>query len=401
MMKIFNAQMFLSVTMIFIIACSQPNSNTEKYAVNVGEKNFAMSEDGTAYSVVFEKNDAEATGAMDSLTVLAGDGIVLPANAFSKTGWTFKGWAASADGIPVYADQASLTMGNIDIVLYARWEYDGVALLEKRDMVLITGGTYDQVELGGTHFVHTVSDFYIARYETPYPVWYAVRQWAVSNGYVFSTAGREGSSGKIGSLPANGSNQPVTYLKWRDAIVWCNAYSEMTGLNPVYTYNGALIKDSSDQNAASCDQAICDWAKNGYRLPSEGEWHYAASNKGLTPYDYASGAMANYTDTVETQKVAWYVSNAGSTKNVGTTENSNELTIYDMSGNVMEFCWDWDGAYPVDPQVNYRGMPEGTKRMILGGSSRSRVEAVIIGLRASSQPSINQNVIGFRVARTY
>jgi hypothetical protein len=87
-----------------------------------------------------------------------------------------------------------------------------------RDMVAITGGTYTQFD-GTSGFVHTISNFLLGKYEVTYELWYTVYQWAISNGYTFANAGREGNDGTIGVAPTSAKYEPVTYINWRDAIV--------------------------------------------------------------------------------------------------------------------------------------------------------------------------------------
>jgi hypothetical protein len=266
-----------------------------------------------------------------------------------------------------------------------------------RDMVAITGGTYTQTD-GTNSFSHTISNFSLGKYEVTYELWYKVYQWAITHGYTFANAGSEGHDGMSGAAPTAAKYEPVTYINWCDAIVWCNAYSEMSRLTPAYSYLSATIKNSTDTTA--CDNAVCNWSANGYRLPSEGEWQYAASNKGATPWNYASGATADYNNATETQKVAWYNENSSSsTKPVGTTENPSALTLRDMSGNVWEWCWDWEGNYPGD-STNYRGPANGSSRIMRGGSWLNDSSWLQLGLRHFNGPNDEFNNVGFRIARS-
>ncbi len=81
----------------------------------------------------------------------------------------------------------------------------------------------------------------------------------------------------LGKSPTDSKYSPVTMINWRDCVVWCNAYSEMCNLNPVYFCNSLLLRDSSD--STSCDHSTMNIDANGYRLPTEGEWQYVASYK--------------------------------------------------------------------------------------------------------------------------
>ena len=174
----------------------------------------------------------------------------------------------------------------------------------------------------------------------------------------------------------------------------------MPGFTPSYTFSGITIRDSRDSNATACDNAICDWSASGYRLPTEGEWQYAASYiDGIywTPYSYASGAVENTSDAISV--VAWYVANSGGkTQNVGLKE-SNQLSAYDMSGNVWEWCWDWQGTYP-STSTDYRGPSSGTKRITRGGDWHVSGEYLQIGYRLDSIPQYGDDYMGLRVTRS-
>ena len=210
------------------------------------------------------------------------------------------------------------------------------------------------------------------------------KTWAIANGYSFANAGSEGHNGTRGAAPTARKYEPVTDINWWDAIVWCNAYSQMEGKTPVYcsdagfttpikSSQGGSYGSSVNTTAGSFDNPYVNWNATGYRLPTEGEWQYAASYKdgsSWTPYNYASGATADTTDATATGLVAWYQANSGSsTKDVG-TRTANALGIHDMSGNAVEWCWDWSGGRPSTAQINYHGRDTGPFRVIRGGVCR-------------------------------
>ena len=282
------------------------------------------------------------------------------------------------------------------------------------DLAAVPGGTYTQTDETGTNsFSHTVSAFKIGKYEVTYDLWYTVYQWAVLNGYTFINAGTEGNAGIAGAAPTSSKYQPVSTISWRDVIVWCNAYSEKSGLMPVYYSDAgltAVIKISTsgaavDIAAGSVDNPYVNWNANGYRLPTEGEWQYAASYKdgsSWTPYNYASGATADYNDATATNLVAWYNANSGSVIHDIGGKTANALDIYDMSGNIYEWCWDWDAAYP-GASVNYTGPATGSYKIVRGGFYNFGATFLQVSRRNRNYggPSATGYYIGFRIVRTY
>lgn len=269
-------------------------------------------------------------------------------------------------------------------------------------MVVVPGGTF---EMGSNvpdyadpdHLV-TLSTFYLNRYETTYGLWYDVKSWAATNGYSFANAGVEGTDGVTGAVPTTASNHPVTKIDWCDAIVWCNAWSEKAGLTPVYTDGYSPIRDSSD--ATTCNNARFSTTANGYRLPTEAEWEYAARYQDgttWTPGNHASGAV----DYESYDAVAWHYDNAGATHQVG-EKAPNQLVTYDMSGNVAEWCWDWWYAtYSGDAATNPIGPASGSDRVYRGGSYFSDYGYLRCAVREHCSPSMNEGhfLFGFRCAR--
>jgi len=293
-----------------------------------------------------------------------------------------------------------------------------VGVVDSSALVSVPGGTYTQTDTGGNSFQHTISAFKMGKYQVTYDLWYTVYTWAIANGYTFQNAGVGGYNGTVGAAPTTAKYQPVTTINWRDAIVWCNAYSQKSGLTPVYCSDAGLttaIKDSRNGSyvininttPGSFDNPYVNWSTNGFRLPTEGEYQYAASYKdgtNWTPYNYASGATADYTNAAATDLVGWgYVNSGGDTKAVGGLA-ANALGIYDMSGNVFEWCFDWYGTYPTTASTNYRGPASGSSRVYRGGDCSNGEIHLQVGFRNdvnNSPPGIEQYYYGFRFARAY
>jgi formylglycine-generating enzyme required for sulfatase activity len=187
----------------------------------------------------------------------------------------------------------------------------------------------------------------------------------------------------------------------------------MSGLTPVYCSDAGLttaIKSSTsgtygtsiNTTAGSFDNPYVSWSANGYRLPTEGEYQYAASyinGTNWTPYNYASGATADYNNAPETGVVAWYNVNSGSvTHDIG-GKTANALGIYEMSGNVWELCWDWYGTYP-GTSIDYRGPASGPYRVARGGSYNYGANILQVGIRGFNYTYTAGYYYGFRFART-
>ena len=305
---------------------------------------------------------------------------------------------------------------------------DPIATLE------INGDTYTYTLPGGTEFnlmltpvvavtntfptgsvdsgsANVPARFIMGETEVTYQLWKEVYDWATdaargTEKYTFANAGRQGGNW-VDSNPVGTNQHPVTTVNWRDTIVWCNALTEYynannddseTDLVCVYTYNGSIIRDSSDANATACDGAVQSTTAKGFRLPGSMEWEYAARYRGTettnavagsdgsyyTKGNSASGATADYSDGSATSAVAVY--GVSSTAVVKSKDNgANALGLYDMSGNVWEWCYD---IYVDSPRV------------LRGGASDRDASYMRLGYVSHSNPYFEYGLIGFRFCRS-
>lgn len=268
-------------------------------------------------------------------------------------------------------------------------------------MVLIPAGSFtigsDEYPVSSEQPTHSVnvSAFYMDRYEVTKALWDEVYNWAITHGYSFDFGGQ----GKA-------SNYPAHTMTWYEAVKWCNARSEKEGRTPAY-YTSASQTVVYRSGQVTVDNSWVKW-NGGYRLATEAEWEKAA--RGGT-----SGHRFPWGNTI-THSQANYYSSTNFTYDISPTRGfhptfndavfpytspagyfaPNGYGLYDMAGNVWEWCWDWYGAYSSGSQTDPRGAASGSYRVNRGSSWDSNASSCRTAYRSLYNPSSRNSEIGFR-----
>lgn len=235
----------------------------------------------------------------------------------------------------------------------------------EKSMVFVQGGRFSMgtnIENHSDHDV-TLSDFYISKYE-------------ITQKEYESVMGKHRSYFK-------GGNNPVERVDWYNAVKFCNELSVSQGLTPCYSGSGSVM--------------TCDFTANGYRLPTEAEWEYAAKGgiHHTDNYKY-SGTSDNL------EEYAWYSVNSDRKSHPVGEKSANQLGLYDMSGNVWEWCWDlYDSDYyDSSPADNPKGSDKGQDRVVRGGGSFDYSDECRNDFRYPKHPNRGLYCLGFRVVRS-
>ena len=361
-------------------------------SINTGNASITLTASWNVNTLTISYANGGGTGSAPTSPTSAvyGTNVTMPASTYSRTGYTFAGWEVSGTGsvtgthnagasVAVSALSTTIASGDASITLTAKWIID---------MVYVPGGSFEMGEVGidnGPVHTVTLSSFYLGKYEVTQEQWTAV----MGNNPSYFTGS-----------PASGEVQnkrPVERVSWYDALVFCNKLSMREGLSPAYRISGST--DTEDWgtvptiNDSTWDAVEVVAGSNGYRLPTEAQWEYAAKGGNGSPGNYTYSGS----DTVD--DVAWYESNSGNKTHEVGKKAPNGLGLYDMSGNVFEWCWDWYGSYPSGAQTNPEGADSGSVRVLRGGSWDYSAVFTRSFFRYYYYPIIRYSDIGFRLVR--
>ena len=340
--------------------------------------------DNTSHKTLF------ITGELKKTEVSGNIGISLATPQEFTSGWSTSG---STDSAFFFSDD---TQYNVKVTTVNG--QDELCLVNP-NLIFVKGGS---CTLNGTEV--TLSSFWISPYE--------VTQEEFESLIAGNQNGINANPSSFTSNPAAGEVQesrPVECVSWYDAIVYCNLLSIKEGLTPFYTIKGSTNPaawgtsptSTGAEDYADWESVTCNFNADGYRLPTEAEWEYAARG-GQTGITHGSWDNT-YSGSTTPENVAWYTGNSESKTHEVGKKQANALGLYDMSGNVWEWCWDLyddsSSGYPSGTE-DPAGPDTGSNRVIRGGSWYNEASNCTVSYQSNIKPWSRYNNYGFRLVRS-
>ena len=373
---------------------TMPKSNV---TVSATFKATAVTPQKTAGSISYATTTVSKTTADEAFTnalTKTGDGTVTYAS--SKTDVATVN-ASTGEVTIVGAGTATITatVADSDTYTYATKTTSYTLTVIPEGFVKVSGTTITGSETwtpSSSVFVSgrslTIPDLYVCDHEVTRGEFKALMGTDPSTASAYDKNGTELTGDDV-------LNNPVNYVNWYAAIAYCNKLSIKEGLDCAYTVSGITdwenlaYSDIPTSSDSTWNAATCDFEANGYRLPTEAEWEWLA--RGGENYTYSGS------NTID--DVAWYTSNTNDTGSREVkTKAANAYGLYDMSGNVWEWCWDWYGS--ITSATGASGASSGSVRVRRGGSWFYNADYCKVAGRSRHNPSTRYDNFGFRLVRS-